>query len=73
MENSSMQLRHKINTIKAEKFDARAKVKQSAQLQQTIRECGVQMVNHDIECQGSNLAQCKFFPFEIKKKFPIFW
>lgn len=48
-----MQLRQKIDKIKNEKFDAKSKVKSSSVLQKTIRDCGVQMVNHDIECEGS--------------------
>ena len=52
MENSSLQLRQKIELLKKEQFDAVSMVKQSAVLTKTIRDCGVQMVNHDIECQG---------------------
>ena len=53
-----MQLRQKIDQLKREKFDASSKVKSSAILQKTIRDCGVQMVNHDIECKGTVINVC---------------
>ena len=51
-ENSSAQLRQRIQQIRNEKFDARSKVKESKVLQKTIQKCGVQMLNHDIECES---------------------
>lgn len=56
-----MQLRQKIELLKREQFDAASMVKQSAVLTKTIRDCGVQMVNHDIECQGRILIFLKIF------------
>merc|ERR1712168_1489060 len=50
-DNSSMQLKLKIDQIQNEKFSAAENVKKSSILQKTIRKVGTQMVNHDIECR----------------------
>ena len=50
-----MQLKQRIAQIENEKFDAKVKVKESKVLQKTIRNAGLQYVNHDIECKSNKL------------------
>ena len=51
-DNSSLKLKEKIKIIQNEKFDAKSKVQKSQILKKTIRNSGLQMVNHDIQCQS---------------------
>ena len=56
-ENSTAPLRRKIEEIKLEKFDAKAKIAQSKVLTQTIRTIGVQQLNFDVETAGNEIVR----------------
>ena len=58
-ENSTIPLRQKIEEIKTEKFNPKAKIHESAVLTKTIRTIGVQQLNFDMEKSGLN---CELAP-----------
>jgi len=63
-ENSTAPLRRKIEEIKLEKFDAKAKIAASKVLTQTIRTIGVQQLNFDVE----RAAYRELCPLDVDKE-----